>query len=110
MKSLIIFSVIMILFFNFQVQGAVRQGCEHARIYGATFGITDITHKLAHGYNSGTRTFEATTAAWGTENTFEAPTMTVVYERCGNLAIETALFGESVTLPWVGLVKIEEDL
>ncbi len=64
-------------------------GCEHARIHGATFGTNDVTNRVAHEYNSGTRAFEASTQKWGSTGLDQGQkgTMTIVYERCGNIAL-----------------------
>jgi len=75
-------------------------GCEHAIILGATYGTTDISNRVAHEYNTGAREFEASTSKWGA--TFSDGTkhsLTVVYEKCGNLALQTAEEGKVVTLP-----------
>ena len=51
------------------------EGCEHAKIHGASFGTVDITSKLAHEYNLKINTAEAlhewpaTIDAWGEGDT-----------------------------------------
>lgn len=75
-------------------------GCEHAKIHGATYGANDITNKVAHEYNSGVRAFEASTTKWGASlDQGQKHTMTIVYERCGNLALQAVEEGASITLP-----------
>ena len=79
-------------------QADTPDGCTHARIHGATYGNRDITSQLSHKYNLGSRNFIASEQTLGSQDV-EQPTVTVVYERCGNVAIETALDGEEFTLP-----------
>ena len=71
-------------------------GCTHARVHGATLGTQVITDAIAHSYNLGERTFKADVAAYGAE---AGSTLTIVYEKCGNLALQTSLDGASITLP-----------
>ncbi len=77
---------------------AAPRPCEHARILGATYGTKDITSAVAHDYNLGKKAFNASTQRWG--STLEGNhTLTIVYEKCGNLAVQTSLEGEQITLP-----------
>lgn len=76
-------------------------GCEHSIIHGATYGVNDITNKVAHEYNSGTKAFEASSQKWGasTLNEGSKHTLTIVYERCGNIALQAVEEGATITLP-----------
>lgn len=106
MKSLFLIVSVMVLISMATAQQEVKMifdqnkpGCEHAIIHGATYGLNDITNKVAHEYNAGTRSFAASSAKWGATADLTQHTLTVVYQKCGNLAIQTALEGETVVLP-----------
>mgnify|MGYP003472695729 CR=1 FL=1 len=76
------------------------QDCRHARILGATYGTSDVTSKVAHSYNTGTKTISASNETLGADATFNGlRTLTVVYERCSNVATVVAIEGSSIVLP-----------
>ncbi len=72
--------------------------CKLANIHGAYLGLADITHDVSNMYNSGMREVVNSADYWGPLVEGGA-TMTVVYEKCGNLGVTTAKVGESVQLP-----------
>ena len=74
------------------------RACEHARILGATYGTKDITSAVAHEYNLGIKSFDATSAKWGS-TLAGSHTMTLVYEKCGNIAVQTSQESGKITLP-----------
>eukprot|EP00350_Pseudokeronopsis_sp_OXSARD2_P003854 CAMPEP_0170554694 /NCGR_PEP_ID=MMETSP0211-20121228/12582_1 /TAXON_ID=311385 /ORGANISM="Pseudokeronopsis sp., Strain OXSARD2" /LENGTH=91 /DNA_ID=CAMNT_0010863985 /DNA_START=55 /DNA_END=331 /DNA_ORIENTATION=+ len=73
--------------------------CQHARILGATWGLRDVTSAVAHQYNLGTDTFEASIEALGDNGVSGVATLTIVYETCDNAAVLVAKQGSDLTLP-----------
>ena len=88
-----------IAFFLF-VASTQAQDCKHARILGATFGTKDVTSTVAHKYNLGTKTIEASTDNFGDPLPNVTKTLTVVYEICQNVATVIAEEDSSVSIPW----------
>ena len=50
------------------VLSITAQDCKHARILGATYGTADVTSKVAHLYNTGTKTITASNDVFGDSN------------------------------------------
>ena len=90
----------LLCLFTLLVVAQEKPGCEHAKIHGATFGTVDITNRVDHEYNTGVRDFDASATKWGSTFTDgNIHTLTIVYEKCGNLALQTAAQGAKISLP-----------
>ncbi len=91
--------ILLALFLSLFIAFTAAQDCKHARILGATWGTKDVTAKVAHSYNIGTKTFDASTSMLGDSNGNNKKTLTVVYEICQNVATIVVKEGEKITLP-----------
>lgn len=72
--------------------------CTLASIHGAFVGVFDVTNNVAHMYNNGEREFANDVTMWG-DMIKGDETFSIVYEKCGNVAVATAFNGEKISLP-----------
>ena len=89
--------VVVLVFMLFTINYA--QDCKHARILGATWGNKDVTAKVAHAYNLGTKSFNADSQVLGEAMPGQKKTFTLVYEICQNVATLAANEGELISIP-----------
>mmetsp|Transcript_18326 Transcript_18326/g.17448 ORF Transcript_18326/g.17448 Transcript_18326/m.17448 type:complete len:99 (-) Transcript_18326:58-354(-) len=92
-------TTIALLFVSLFFAAFYAQDCLNARILGATWGSADVTSDVAHSYNIGERTVQASTTAFGDPAPEGNKTLTVVYEICQNVATVVAFQGASITIP-----------
>eukprot|EP00349_Pseudokeronopsis_sp_Brazil_P001278 CAMPEP_0202957888 /NCGR_PEP_ID=MMETSP1396-20130829/2266_1 /ASSEMBLY_ACC=CAM_ASM_000872 /TAXON_ID= /ORGANISM="Pseudokeronopsis sp., Strain Brazil" /LENGTH=102 /DNA_ID=CAMNT_0049675617 /DNA_START=28 /DNA_END=336 /DNA_ORIENTATION=+ len=90
---------ILVLAFAFLFTAQAVPACKHARILGATWGLSDVTAHVAHQYNLGNTVFTANEATFGDSHHAGTNTLSVVYEQCGNIATLVVKEGETVTIP-----------
>ena len=71
--------------------------CRHTRVLGASYGLNDVTRKVANLYNKGERNITASADVLGVEDNDQLnQQLTVVSDLCGNIGV--AISDDQITL------------
>ncbi len=91
--------ILFVCLFALLFVGTFGQDCLHARILGATYGLADVTSKIAHDYNLGIKSWTVDNTNFGNPLPNKTKVLTVVYEICQNVATITAKEDTTLVLP-----------